>query len=138
MAQDREADEAGVLSDGRELAFQAKVARQLPQLAEDERQELAVVIQRVAEALQPARIFVFGSYARGTAVRGVSDIDLLVVVDDSAEPSYRRAQRDYSAVGAHNLPLDILVFTQAEFDNQSSAWSVQAEVQRDGLLLYAA
>ena len=88
--------------------------------------------------MRPARIYVFGSYARGTAVRGVSDVDLLVVVGDSAEPSYRRAQRAYSAVGAHDLPLDILVLTQAEFDDQSSAWSVQAEVQRDGRLLYAA
>src|SRR6266851_3308877 len=138
MAEDRRADEAVVLSDGREVTFQAEVARQLPQLAEDERQELALALQRVAEALRPARIYVFGSYARGTAVRGVSDVDLLVVVGDSSEPSYRRAQQAYSAVGAHDLPLDILVLTQAEYDGRSSAWSLQAEVQRDGRLLCAA
>lgn len=138
MAEDRNADEALVRSDGRRVAFQAEVARQLPQLAENERHELALALQRVAEALRPARIYVFGSYARGTAVRGVSDVDLLVVVDDSAEPSYRRAQRAYSAVGAHDLPLDILVLTQAEFDGRSSAWSLQAEVQREGRLVYAA
>jgi len=138
MAEDRKAHEAGVLGDGREMALQAEVARQVPQLAEDERQELALALQRVAEALRPARIYVFGSYARGTAVRGVSDVDLLVVVGDSSEPSYRRAQRAYSAVGAHDLPLDILVLTQAEFDGRSSVWSLQAEVQRDGRLLYAA
>src|ERR1700730_9227415 len=127
MAEDRRADEAVVVSDGLEVTFQAEVARQLPQLAEDERQELALALQRVAEALRPARIYVFGSYARGTAVRGVSDVDLLVVVGDSSEPSYRRAQRAYAAVGAPDLPLDILVLTQAEFDDQSSAWSLQAE-----------
>jgi hypothetical protein len=138
MAQDRKADDAVGLSDGRKVAFHAEVARQLPQLDEDERQELALALQRVAEALRPVRIYVFGSYALGTAVRGVSDVDLLVVMGDSSEPSYRRAQRAYSAVGAHDLPLDILVLTQAEFDDQSSAWSVQAEVQRDGRLLYAA
>jgi uncharacterized protein len=138
MPEDRKADEAVILSDGRKGAFEAGLARQLPQLAEDERQALALALQRVTEALRPARIYVFGSYARGTAVRGVSDVDLLVVVGDSSEPSYRRAQRAYSAVGAHDLPLDILVLTQAEFDDQSSAWSVQAEVQRDGRLLYAA
>jgi predicted nucleotidyltransferase len=138
MAEDRRADEAVVVSDGLEVTFQAEVARQLPQLAEDERRTLALAVQRVAEALRPARIYVFGSYARGTAVRGVSDVDLLVVVGDSSEPSYRRAQRAYSAVGAHDLPLDILVLTQAEFDGRSSAWSLQAEVQRDGRLLYAA
>src|SRR5258708_4889283 len=138
MAEDRNVEEAVILGDGRKMAFQAEVARQLPQLADHERQELALALQRVAEALRPARIYVFGSYARGTAVRGVSDVDLLVVVGDSAEPSYRRAQRAYSAVGAHDLPLDILVLTQAEFDRRSTAWSVQAEVQHDGRLLYAA
>jgi predicted nucleotidyltransferase len=138
MEADRNANEGVILSDGRKAAFQAEVAKQLPQLAEEERQELALALQRVAEALRPARIYVFGSYARGTAVQGVSDVDLLVVVGDSSEPSYRRAQRAYSAVGAHDLPLDILVLTQAEFDGRSSAWSVQAEVQRDGRLLYAA
>ena len=123
MAEDRKADEAGVLIDGREMALHAEVARQLPQLAEDERQELALALHRVAEALRPARIYVFGSYARGTAVRGVSDVDLLVVVGDASEPTYRRAQRAYSAVGAHDLPLDIPVLTKAEFDGRSSAWS---------------
>src|SRR5437867_5860699 len=132
MAEDRKAEETVVLSDGRMVAFQAEVARQLPQLAEDERNELALALQRVAEALRPTRIYAVGSYARGTAVRGVSDVDVLVVVGDSAEPIYRRAQRAYSAVGAHDLPLDILVLTQTEFDGRSSAWSLQAEVQRDG------
>src|SRR5438552_13348746 len=74
MAEDRKADESVVLSDGRRVAFQAEVARQLPQLDEDERQELALALQRVAEALRPVRIYVFGSYALGTAVRGVSDV----------------------------------------------------------------
>jgi uncharacterized protein len=131
-------DEAVTLGDGRKLVVQAEVARQLPQLAEAERQQLTLALQRIMEALRPARIYVFGSYARGTAVHGVSDVDLLVVVGDSSEPSYRRAQRAYSAVGAHDLPLDILVVTQAEFDGRSSAWSVQSEVQRDGRLLYEA
>src|SRR5438132_13634356 len=138
MAEDRNMDDVVTLSEGRMVAFQVKVAKQLPHLAEDEREQLARALQRVAQALRPARIYVFGSYARGTAVHGVSDVDVLVVVGDSSEPNYRRAQRAYSAIGAHDLPLDILVLTQAEFDGRSSAWSLQAEVQRDGRLLYAA
>ena len=138
MAEDRNMDDVVTLSEGRMVAFRVKVAKQLPHLAEDEREQLARALQRVAQALRPARIYVFGSYARGTAVHGVSDVDVLVVVGDSSEPNYRRAQRAYSAIGAHDLPLDILVLTQAEFDGRSSAWSLQAEVQRDGRLLYAA
>ena len=60
MAQDRKADDAVGLSDGHKVAFHAEVARQLPQLDEDERQELALALQRVAEALRPVRIYVSG------------------------------------------------------------------------------
>jgi hypothetical protein len=63
MAEDRKADAAAaIVRDGIEVSFQAEVAKQLPQLAEDERHGLALALQRVAEALRPARMYVFGSY----------------------------------------------------------------------------
>ena len=65
MAEDRNMDDVVTLSEGRMVAFQVKVAKQLPHLAEDEREQLARALQRVAQALRPARIYVFGSYARG-------------------------------------------------------------------------
>lgn len=129
---------AFIQSDGRKVAFESEVAKQLPQLAERRAPRARSALQRVTEALRPPPIYVFGSYAHGTAVRRVSDVDLLVAVDNSSEPSYRRAQRAYLAVGAHDLPLEIYLLTQAEFDGRSNAWSLQAEVQRDGRLLFAA
>lgn len=125
--------------DGRLDAFQAQLERELPQLTADERLEVARSVDVLVTALVPERIYIFGSYARGTPVRGLSDVDLLVVVPESTEPAYRRAQHAYAAIGSHELPLDILVLTRDEFEQQSSAeWTVQAGVQRDGRLLYAA
>jgi len=64
---------------------------ELPRLDEYEVCELARVIERLAEAFQPERIYVFGSQARGEATPN-SDIDLLIVVAQSNEPAHRLAQ----------------------------------------------
>ena len=59
-----------------------------------------------------ARIGYFGSYARGDCGVG-SDVDLIVVVDDSALPFERRAAEfDCTALP---VPCDLLVYTNAEF-----------------------
>jgi predicted nucleotidyltransferase len=68
---------------------------------------------RVA-AKDPAvrRIGYFGSYARGTWGVG-SDVDLLVVVRQSAEPFHRRAL-SYPA-DSLPVPADVLVYTEEEW-----------------------
>jgi len=54
----------------------------------------------------------FGSYARGNWGVG-SDVDLVVVVGDSAEPFERRAARwDATALP---VPAEVLVYTRAEW-----------------------
>ncbi len=58
-----------------------------------ERAALEAVLNRLAEALQPLRIYLFGSRAEGRA-RPDSDFDLLVVFDDDAPNS----DADYLAV----------------------------------------
>ncbi len=58
-----------------------------------ERAALEAVLNRLAEALEPFRIYLFGSRAEGRA-RPDSDFDLLVVFDDDAPNS----DADYYAV----------------------------------------
>ena len=58
-----------------------------------ERAALEAVLNRLAEALEPFRIYLFGSRAEGRA-RPDSDFDLLVVFDDDAPNS----DADYHAV----------------------------------------
>lgn len=92
----------------------------------------------LVEALQPEQIYAFGSQARGES-RDDSDVDLLVIVAQSDEPGYRRDQAAYRAVGVHRLPLDVLVLTRQEFDQQLAApASLPTTVAREGRVLYAA
>ena len=59
----------------------------------------------------------FGSYARGDWGVG-SDLDLVVIVDDSPEPFERRAAR-WDATGLP-VPADVLVYTRAEWERLSA------------------
>jgi len=59
----------------------------------------------------------FGSYARGDLGVG-SDLDVLVIVAESADPFWQRALRwDVSQLP---VPADVLVYTQAEWDEMGA------------------
>lgn len=112
--------------------------RALPHLRTEEAADLARIVDTLAHEFQPERIYVFGSQARGTAA-WVSDVDLLVVVPELVEPSYRLSQRAIEAIDGHLLPLDLLFMARDDF-----AWrtevpsSLPSTVVREGRTLYAA
>ncbi|MGQ0815363.1 MAG: nucleotidyltransferase domain-containing protein [Gemmatimonadota bacterium] len=88
------------------------------------------VRQRVPEA----RIWAFGSRARGTAAAD-SDLDLLVVVPD-ATPEIRRAIRDiaWETGFARGLVLPTIILSAYEFESgPMSASSLVANVRREGV-----
>jgi predicted nucleotidyltransferase len=115
-----------------------RIHRELPRLAEYEVCELARVIERLAKAFQPERIYVFGSQARGEATPD-SDIDLLIVVAQANEPAHRLAQAAYRIATPHSLALDLLVMPLDEFERRSRALaSLPATVLQEGRVLYAA
>ncbi|MEW5717558.1 MAG: nucleotidyltransferase domain-containing protein [Chloroflexota bacterium] len=66
------------------------------------------------EQKQARRIGYFGSYARGDWGVG-SDLDLIVIVDDSAQPFERRA-RDWDTTELP-VPTDVLVYTWQEWES---------------------
>ncbi len=96
---------------------------------------LGAVVERLVHALELERIYLFGSQARADA-QADSDYDLLVIVSSSDEPGYRRDQDARRALGDVPLPLDVLVWTRAEFDDQVGVpGSLAATVLREGRLL---
>jgi len=58
---------------------------------------LDVVVQRLVEAYQPERIYLFGSVARGDG-HADSDYDLLIVVPNDAQPERRRSRLAYEVL----------------------------------------
>lgn len=99
---------------------------------------LAEIVRRLVDELEPERVYLFGSRARGEA-GAHSDYDLLVVVASSDEPSYRVAQRAHSLLWDLGTAADILVWTREAFNGRLHLKaSLPATVVREGALVYGA
>ena len=93
------------------------------------------IISRIAEAVHPTRIYLFGSRATGNA-QPDSDVDLLVVYDGlkskwEVDLEIRRLfwPREFS--------LDILILSSAEMERYAPVVNTLArEVSERGVLLY--
>jgi predicted nucleotidyltransferase len=96
---------------------------------------LKEIVRRLVAAVNPDRIILFGSRARGDA-KPDSDVDLLVI-KDSDEPPHRRVIRAYRALSGLGIPKDILWRTPAEIAEWSSVRNyVTTEALREGRVLY--
>jgi len=97
---------------------------------------LDVMVDRLRKAFDPDRIILFGSHADGRS-RSDSDVDLLIIVPEAAEPPHRRAQRAYRCVGAVGVAKDLVVLTRAEFEQQAEvAGTLARQAQATGKVLY--
>lgn len=76
------------------------------------------LVNRIALNVNPYKIFLFGSYATGMANED-SDIDLLVV-KETLEPRYKRSIEIQRLLIGTKLPIDIVVYTNDEFENEKS------------------
>lgn len=91
----------------------------------------------VAAAASPLQVLVFGSYARGNANEG-SDLDLLVIERDVPDKAaeYMRVHR---AIGSIGVGVDVLVFSQEEFERRSRVpGTLPYWAKKEGKLLYDA
>lgn len=93
-------------------------------------------VQRlVAAAHRPRRAIVFGSYARGSA-RQDSDLDVLMVEDEIPDLGREMLQLQ-KAVGSMPVDVDILVYTEEEFDKRKNWCSTPVYwAAREGKVLY--
>lgn len=119
--------------------LEARIRQELPSLTAEQAAELADLVRQLVDRFQPERVFAFGSRARNDA-RPDSDVDLMVVVPDSDEPSYRRAQEVHRSLERQfRFSLDILVWTREEFDRKlPNPATLPSTILREGRLLYAA
>src|SRR4051812_2459015 len=93
------------------------------------------IVRRLVAAIDPDRIILFGSRARGDD-RLDSDIDLLIV-KDTDQPAYRRATEAYRALSGIGVSKDIIWRTPAEVDEWSEVPTyVTTRALREGRVLY--
>ena len=106
--------------------------------AEELDQKLEEIVRRLREAFSPVAIYLFGSYAYGTPGPG-SDIDLLVVVEDSPLSVYARDALAYRAIGVIGTSKDVQVYTRAEFEGRATLpVSFERAVKTKGKLIFGA
>lgn len=105
-------------------------------LATDD-QVLKHITTTIVSQFHPRRIILFGSRGRGDA-QPDSDYDVLVEMETDL-PFHQRMSRIYEAFGFHQVPMDVLVFTPEEMEQErSKVFSVAKIAEREGTVLYDA
>ena len=90
----------------------------------------------LADKMNAESVWLYGSVARSNW-NADSDIDLLVVVTDSALPRHRRAQLAHRLVDEIHAPKDVIVLTRKEWDaEQLAPASLVNTIKREGVCLH--
>jgi uncharacterized protein len=120
------------------LELEERIRRDLPHLTEEDLCALVGVVERLIEAYQPERIYLFGSKARGDYGPD-SDFDLLVVVPNDAPADQKRSRLAYERLWGTGTAADVLVWTRGRFESRAHLRaSLPGTILREGRLLYAA
>ena len=95
------------------------------------------LVQRIIELVQPLRIILFGSAARGE-MGPDSDIDVLVVMPEGVHRR-RTAQFLYRQIRGLGVPFDILVATPNDLEkHKDNIGLIYRSILREGREVYAA
>ena len=102
------------------------------------KEHLDDIVDRVVKVLHPVEIYLFGSNVGG-APDDHSDVDLLVVVDDSQASPRELARRGRRSLWGIGIPVDLLVCTTAEMGKWSQVpCNLIHTVAQEGQRVYAA
>lgn len=97
---------------------------------------LQEVTRRIVSAVHPEQIVLFGSHAWGQPTED-SDLDLMVILDQSDQPGYRRATEIYRSLRGLKIPIEVVVRTRAEMNRGMAVkTSLERRVVEQGRLLF--
>lgn len=92
------------------------------------------IVREVIELYSPSEVILAGSLARGEFVRGLSDIDLLVIVDYDVSDEKRFTLR-----AVEDVDVEITVVSRKELEQAISSGNMfYAEALRHGIKIYVA
>lgn len=95
------------------------------------------ILKRIIGAVQPDKIILFGSHARGLR-KPDSDIDLVVVVSGNIHRR-RTAQKIYMSLIGVGRSVDVIVLKPEDLERyRSSVGVIIPEILKDGKELYVA
>jgi uncharacterized protein len=94
-------------------------------------------VERIVASVHPKRVILFGSYAQGERDQG-SDLDLMVI-EASVPDTYQEMIRLHAAVGNIGVGVDVLVYSDTEFERRSQVpGTVLYWARKEGRVLYDA
>lgn len=93
------------------------------------------VVDDIVKGVNPIKVIMFGSYARGTQ-SAYSDLDIFVVADMEGS-SVERIRRVNSTINARGFGIDVVVRTPEQVQKSLAGrdWFVQ-EIFEQGRILY--
>ncbi len=101
--------------------------------------QLQWLTNTIARAVNPKRIILFGSQARGTA-DDRSDVDLLIVDDPAPSSSWSRRReigKIRRSIPPMGIPVDVVLFTAEEVGRWKDTTNhVIGDAYREGKVLY--
>ncbi len=97
--------------------------------------KLQYIINRISTHIEPTKIYLFGSRARGDATYG-SDYDILIIYD--GQKSKRQVELDiYKLFNYYDFSMDLFFLTSDEFNwMKPVANTIAREVNENGIVVY--
>jgi len=107
-------------------------------MTEQQNIEIKEIVNHILSSVPVAKIYLFGSFAKGTNKEG-SDYDFYVVIPDDS--GMREAEADweirYNLAGKQKKSIDMLVGTQSKFNRRKNYfYSIENEINETGVKLY--
>ena len=94
------------------------------------------ITSRLVNEFHPEKILLFGSYAWGKSDEN-SDLDFMVIVQDSNLKSWERAVKAHLCMRGIPLSMDIIVKTTDEFNEYAKVFaSLESQILEKGKILY--
>lgn len=99
-------------------------------------EKVEAVVQRLIAVGRPRKIILFGSYVRGEVTRD-SDLDVLVVTEDSVDNPHAEAVRLRESLHGIQMPMDILVVPASEYERLRHRWDlIYHQATENGRVVY--
>lgn len=100
--------------------------------------EIEKIRERILNTVDASKIYLFGSYARGTQTEN-SDYDFFVVIPDGKMRPMEAMQKIYLSLASHPMPIpvDVLASYESEFDKRKKEKiSLENTILNEGVLIY--
>ena len=98
--------------------------------------EIEQIKEKLVRQLSPEKIYLFGSFAEGTADEG-SDVDIYIIVKDDTENLVDLTAEAYKSIrNVRSRAVDIIIGTESRFESRKNRAGLENEVLNKGVLLY--